>query len=344
MLGRRLPAEWEPQAFVQLTWPHAQTDWKDLLPEVLTCYQQMAAEILRHEPLLIVAAEDEDPLAFAPGSFPYPYSVVHCPTNDTWARDHAFISVLEGDELRLLDFQFNGWGMKFAAHHDNQINSYLWEQQAGGLLNSEDRYENHLDFVLEGGSIESDGKGTLLTTTSCLLAPNRNEPLGKAEIENELKCRLGVEQVLWLHHGHLMGDDTDGHIDTLARFCPDDTIAYVCCKDKDDEHYEDLAQMEKELASFRTREGKPYRLIPLPMPDPIFDEVGMRLPATYANFLIVNGAVLYPTYRQPDIDALAARQLQLAFPNHEIVGIDCLVLIHQHGSLHCSAMQYPQHE
>ena len=341
MSGRRLPAEWEPQAFVQLTWPHAQTDWKDLLPEVLTCYQQMAAEILRHEPLLIVAAEDEDPLAFAPGSFPYPYSVVHCPTNDTWARDHAFISVLEGDELRLLDFQFNGWGMKFAANYDNQINSQLWRQQAGRLFSYKDGYENHLDFVLEGGSIESDGQGTILTTTSCLLAPNRNEPMESQEIEQKLKEYLGAERVLWLHHGHLAGDDTDGHIDTLARLCPDNTIAYVRCEDKNDEHYEDLSLMEAELSSFSTREGNPYRLVPLPMPSPIFDEEGQRLPATYANFLIVNGAVLYPTYRQPQLDAQAARQLQQAFPHHSIIGIDSLVLIQQHGSLHCSAMQYP---
>ena len=271
MSGRRLPAEWEPQAFVQLTWPHAQTDWKDLLPEVLTCYQQMATEILRHEPLLIVAAEDEDPLAFAPGSFPYPYSVVHCPTNDTWARDHAFISVF----------------------------------------------------------------------TSCLLAPNRNEPMESQEIEQKLKEYLGAERVLWLHHGHLAGDDTDGHIDTLARLCPDNTIAYVRCEDKNDEHYEDLSLMEAELSSFSAREGNPYRFVPLPMPSPIFDEEGQRLPATYANFLIVNGAVLYPTYRQPQLDAQAARQLQQAFPHHSIIGIDCLVLIQQHGSLHCSAMQYP---
>lgn len=341
MNPRRLPAEWEPQAFVQLTWPHEATDWNEVLPQVEACYQQMAAAICQRVPLLIVASPQC-------GNLPtYKYNKVCCPTNDTWARDHAFITCLEqsadGQQHRLmLDFQFNGWGMKFAANHDNQINQAVWEQRAEGLFGNGDHYENHLDFVLEGGSIESDGRGTILTTVSCLLAPNRNEPMSQQQIEDELKRRLGADRVLWLHHGHLEGDDTDGHIDTLARLCPDDTIAYVRCDDPADSHYEDLAAMEAELAAFRTTDGKPYRLVPLPMPAPIYDDEGQRLPATYANFLITNQAVLYPTYRQPSLDLQAARQLRLAFPRHDIVPIDCSVLILQHGSLHCSAMQVPQ--
>jgi len=150
-----------------------------------------------------------------------------------------------------------------------------------------------------------------------------------------------VQQVLWLDHGFLSGDDTDSHIDTLARLCPDDTIAYVRCADKDDMHYEALSEMERQLRSFRSLEGKPFRLLPLPMAAPIYHE-GERLPATYANFLILNHAILYPTYSQPDNDREAAHILQQAFPGYEIIGIDCRPLIKQHGSLHCVTMQYPK--
>ena len=212
------------------------------------------------------------------------------------------------------------------------------------------QYEDHLDFVLEGGSIESDGHGTLLTTSQCLMAPNRNQPLTQTEIEQRLKRYLHVERVLWLDHGYLAGDDTDSHIDTLARFCPNDTIAYVQCTDPADEHYAELRLMEEQLRGFRTADNRPYRLIALPMAkaryEGMADEAdeaarGQRLPATYANFLCVNGAVLMPTYRDPERDERARRQLQLAFPRHEIVGVDCRVLIEQHGALHCCTMQFP---
>ena len=233
-------------------------------------------------------------------------------------------------------FSFNGWGLKFAANFDNLITSRINENK---LFNGE--YVNRLNFVLEGGSIESDGKGTLLTTSECLLSPNRNGEWDKKQIESYLKENFSVQQVLWLDHGFLSGDDTDSHIDTLARLCPDDTIAYVRCADKDDMHYEALSEMERQLRSFRSLEGKPFRLLPLPMAAPIYHE-GERLPATYANFLILNHAILYPTYSQPDNDREAAHILQQAFTGYEIIGIDCRPLIKQHGSLHCVTMQYPK--
>ena len=226
--------------------------------------------------------------------------------------------------------------MKFAANYDNQINRRLF---AAKMVRGD--YRNHLGFVLEGGAIESDGEGTILTTSPCLLAPNRNEPKSREEIEEYLKQAFHAKRVLWLDHGYLAGDDTDSHVDTLARLCPNDTIAYVQCTDKDDEHYEELFRMEEQLKEFRTLEGEPYKLVPLPMADAAFDEDGQRLPATYANFLILNDAVLMPTYNQPAKDELALKQLQKAFPKHSIVGIDCRVLIEQHGSLHCCTMQYP---
>ena len=330
-----LPAEWQTQSYIQLTWPHAGTDWNYMLEEVEECYLNIAREIVSRQPLLLVAPQY--PKALENIEHKHRIHFVNCPTNDTWARDHAFISLQQTDASPLLlDFCFNGWGMKFAACKDNLINTHIFKE---GLLNG--HYINCRNFVLEGGSIESDGKGTLLTTSTCLLAPNRNDTMCRADIENYLKERFNLLQVLWLDYGYLAGDDTDSHIDTLARLCPNDTIAYVQCTDKNDEHYGALLSMEEQLKTFRTLDGNSYRLLPLPMPAPIYDEEGQRLPATYANFLIMNHAVLYPTYAQPEHDLQAAEVLKQAFPDREIVGIDCRALIKQHGSLHCITMQYP---
>lgn len=335
-----LPAEWYPQQFVQLTWPHAETDWAYLLEEVTECYITMAREISLREPLLIVTPEPsivrELLLARLPEACNERISYFECPTNDTWARDHGFISLLADGKRRLLDFRFNGWGQKFASNLDNQINQCI--HQAKIVRGC---YENHLGFVLEGGSIESDGEGTILTTSECLFAPNRNEPMSKTEVVAYLKFSLHAERILFLDHGYLAGDDTDSHVDTLARLCPNDIIAYVQCLDPEDEHYDALRQMEEQLREFRTLKGEPYRLIPLPMAEALYDEDGERLPATYANFLILNNAVLVPIYENEELDGKALKQLQLAFPDHEIVGIDCRVLVRQHGSLHCCTMQFP---
>lgn len=331
-----LPAEWHLQSLIQLTWPHKNTDWAPMLGEVDVCYMELAKEITARQPLLIVTPELERVrgLIYNKVNMDNVY-FLECPTNDTWARDHGFITMLTEQGPLLLDFCFNGWGMKFAANEDNQINRRLF---ASGLLHG--AYRNCLDFVLEGGSIESDGKGTLLTTSTCLLAPNRNETMNRKDIENHLKSLFHLEQVLWLDYGYLSGDDTDSHIDTLVRFCPEDTLVYVKCTDENDEHYEALQRMEEQLSSFRTLDGCAYRLLPLPMPDAIVCN-GERLPATYANFLIMNEAVLYPTYAQPDNDERAKKVLSQAFPHHDIIGVDCRALIKQHGSLHCATMQYP---
>ena len=323
-------AEWEHQSMVQLTWPHKDTDWAPILSEITAVYEEMAREISKRESLLIVAPEGT--------TIPSPLTSHFSPlnTNDTWARDHGFITVEEttfdqkSKALVLLDFKFNGWGNKFEATLDNQINKHLYEQ---GLVKGV--YEDHLDFVLEGGSIESDGKGTIFTTECCLMAPHRNQPLTKQEIEKRLKEWLGAERIVWLQHGSLLGDDTDGHIDTLVRICPNDTLLYT----GGDSDHPDLAQMEEELKGLRILEGKPYRLLRLPLPRPIFDD-GDRLPATYANYLVINGAVLVPTYNQPDLDKEAMRIVGQAFPDREVVGIDCRAVIKQHGSLHCCTMQY----
>ena len=306
---RRMPAEWERQSGVQLTWPHAATDWAPMLEDITAVYQEMAREISKRESLIVV----DD-----------------IPHDDTWARDHGFITVEENGQLILLDFCFNGWGEKFPARQDNRINRQLYER---GLVKG--TYESHLDFVLEGGSIESDGRGTVFTTTCCLMAPHRNQPLTQQQIEERLKAYLGAERIVWLNHGSLIGDDTDGHIDTLVRICPDDTILYT----GGDADHPDLDLMQQELQQLRTLDGRPYRLLGLPLPRPIYDGDD-RLPATYANYLVVNGAVLVPIYAQPDLDRLAMDTIALAYPDREIVPIDCRPVIRQHGSLHCCTMQY----
>lgn len=338
------PAEWFPQSGVQLTWPHAATDWADLLDEVDDCFVHIALEILvRNELLLIVTPEPERIKGLLHERIPsrlLPHvRYFECPTNDTWSRDHAFLTLMTEAGPCLLDFCFNGWGNKFPADLDNAINSHLVNSHLSDCL-LRGTYESHLDFVFEGGSIESDGQGTLMTTSECLLSPQRNPDLTQQQIEERLLRYFHAERVLWLDHGYLAGDDTDSHIDTLARFCPNNTIAYVRCTDSADEHYEALRAMEQQLRSMEAEGG--YHLIPLPLPAPILDlDDGHRLPATYANFLVVNGAVLMPTYGQPVNDDLARAQLQKAFPKYDIVPIDCRVLIRQHGSLHCSTMQYP---
>ena len=317
----RLPAEWEPQSGVQLTWPHADTDWAPMLDEITETYHQMAEAIKRYEPVLIVEP----------------------PTNDTWARDHGFITLVPcapNLEPRLLDFKFNGWGEKFPADLDNAINRRLYDE---GRVKGQ--YVDCLDFVLEGGSIESDGRGTVFTTTGCLMAPHRNQPMTQQQIEERLKETLCAERIVWIDHGALTGDDTDGHIDTLVRICPDDTLLYMGCDAPTDEQYHELKLMEQQLQELRTIDGRPYRLLKLPMPHPIYERGERReerLPATYANFLIINGAVLCPTYGQPDLDNEALRIIGEAFPHRDIIGIDCRSIIRQHGSLHCCTMQYPE--
>lgn len=335
---KRMPAEWEPQYMVQLTFPHSQTDWAYMLDDAIACFVNIARQIAMRQLLLVVChnkSEVQKILKDLPQE-----NIVYSdlPTNDTWARDHGGITVFNGNKVELVDFTFNGWGMKFSANLDNQITNRLYRK---GVFADEVSYKNRLNFILEGGSIESNGTDTILTTSNCLLSLNRNN-LPKETVEKRLKKYLGAQRILWLNHGYLAGDDTDNHIDTLARFCSPNTIAYVCCNDSTDEHYHELKEMEKELMQFSTHPNRPndkYKLIPLPMAEAVMDENGNRLPATYANFLIMNKVVLMPYYNTKT-DEVAKQQLQKAFPMRAVIGIDCTALIRQHGSLHCVTMQY----
>ena len=338
----RFPAEWEPCRAVMIAWPHAATDWVYMLDEVEQCYQNLAQAIVEFADLIVVTPEPahvEAMLRAKIGDLSR-VTIAVTDTNDTWTRDYGPISTIseDGDKdlVVLNDFCFNGWGLKFAADLDNLVTSKLIFNE---ILGREARYRNELSFVLEGGSIESDGKGTLLTTRRCLLSPNRNGGLTRHEISRHLKDVLGVTKIHWLDHGALEGDDTDSHIDTLARLAPDDTIIYTGCENPADTHYAELGAMRDEIRVLRTAEGRPFNLIELPLPAAIHDEDGQRLPATYANYLVVNGGVLVPSYGQRKTDRLASLMIGSAYPGKKVVQVDCRALIRQHGSLHCATMQ-----
>lgn len=334
---KRMRAEWEKQRAVLFAFPHQWSDWQEYLSEARENFIAIIKQVLRFESVILIfhpndlegkqIIEEEFAEQIKEGRL----KVYAIKCNDTWARDFGAINLLEDEKNVLLDFGFNGWGLKFASNWDNQINSALKEL---GEFSDELRV---MDMILEGGSIESDGEGAILTNTQCLLEKNRNPCLNQEQIELKLKEHLGAKKILWLNHGYLAGDDTDSHIDTLARFISPTQIAYVGCDDKSDEHYVELKAMESELKNLRDLNGKPYELIKLPFVRAIFDE-GERLPATYANFLFVNNALLVPTYGDSN-DSLALQTLQDALPHLEVIGIDCQTLIRQHGSLHCVSMQ-----
>ena len=335
--GHRLPAEWEPQDAVMIAWPHRDTDWAYMLEDIESTYDNLALAILRFAKLVVVTPHSDyvSDRLLRLGCDMKRVAVVDAPTNDTWTRDYGPLTTLDADgNPTLNDFCFNGWGLKFAADRDNLVNRRL---VFNGLLPG--TYRNCLGFVLEGGSVESDGQGTLLVTRDCLLSPNRNGGMTRREISARLKSVLGAKKVLWLEHGALEGDDTDGHVDTLARLAPNNVVLYVGCQNPADPHYDDLTNMKHDLCALRSAEGRPYSLVELPMAAAAYDEDGNRLPATYANFLIINGGILVPTYNHPKNDHLACQIIQSVFPEHEVVPVDCRALIRQHGSLHCATMQ-----
>ena len=332
----RFPAEWEPQSAVLLAWPHADTDWADRLDSVETTFAALIAAITRFERALVLVPDAEieararerlEPVAeMARVRFE------RLPYDDTWLRDSGPITLRQGEGFRLLDFRFTAWGGKFESSQDDRIVAGLGDRGVFGAAERE-----RVDFALEGGGIETDGDGTLLTTWRCL--HERHPDLSREEISARLQAWLCQQRTLWLDHGYLEGDDTDAHIDTLARFAGTDAIVYQGCQDPDDPHHAELQAMAAELVAFTQANGEPYRLFELPWAQPIIDH-GRRLAASYANFLIVNGAVLMPAYGDP-ADEPARRVLAEAFPDREIVSVPCRPLIWQNGSLHCITMQVP---
>ncbi len=338
----RFPAEWEAQSAVLIAWPHEDTDWGPRLAEVEDTYVALVAAIARFQQALICVADD-DLQTYAEArlrSARVEMDQVRFITveyDDTWLRDSGPIVLKRasgdsGENFRLLDFRFTGWGGKYQASRDDRLIQALTERGAFAA----DAQRKQIDFALEGGGIETDGAGTLLTTWRCL--HERHPEASRETLSAKLSDWLAQDRVLWLDHGYLEGDDTDAHIDTLARFAAEDAIVFQACDDSGDSHYQELQAMAAELAALRTRDGQPYRLFPLPWAEPIIDE-GRRLAASYANFLIVNGAVLMPAYGDASADVRAQAVMAEAFPGREIVAIDCRPLIWQNGSLHCITMQ-----
>jgi agmatine/peptidylarginine deiminase len=334
----RFPAEWEPQSAVLIAWPHPETDWGPRLVDVEETYIALVVAITAYQQAVICIADD-DLQIYAEARLRSArvdmdrVRFVTVEYDDTWLRDSGPITLKTADGFLQLDFRFTGWGGKFEASRDDRLVEAL---SAQGVFANATREE--IDFALEGGGIETDGAGTLLTTWKCL--HERHPDASREELTAKLAGWLHQGRVLWLDHGYLEGDDTDAHIDTLARFADEDAIVYQGCDDVSDTHYPELQAMAAELAALRTRDGKPYRLFALPWAKPIFDD-GRRLAASYANFLIINGAVLMPSYGDP-ADARAQEVMAEAFPGREIVPVPCRPLIWQNGSLHCITMQLPE--
>jgi len=334
----RLPAEWEPQAGVLLAWPHAETDWAPRLEDVEKTCAALAAAISMFEQVVICVSDADvrercNNLVADAGAKRERVRLVEIEYDDTWLRDSGPITLTDHGAFRLNDFRFTGWGGKFSAKRDDCL--------VGGLV-ARDLFvaaEHHrIDWALEGGAIESDGAGTVLTTWRCL--HQRHPEQTREEMTALLRRELSADRILWLEHGYLQGDDTDAHIDTLARFAPDDAIVFQACDDPSDTHFDELARMANELAALRTAAGQPYRLHPLPWARPILDD-GRRLAGSYANYLVVDDAVLVPSYEDA-ADAKAARIIGDAHPGRRVIQIPCRSLIWQNGSLHCMTMQLPQ--
>jgi agmatine/peptidylarginine deiminase len=332
-----LPAEWEPQAGVIIAWPNEATDWAPRLARIETAYVGLAGAIARFENLIVcvpdVSVREHVARKLADAGVPEErVRFVETEYDDTWLRDSGPLTLTNGIDFRLLDFRFTGWGGKFGADRDDRLVETL---MAASLFRTASH--QRIDWALEGGAIESDGNGTILTTWRCL--HQRHPRMTREEMTRLLEDAFGAERVLWLEHGYLEGDDTDAHIDTLARFAPDDAIVFQACDDTSDRHHEELARMRDELAALRTIDGRPYRLHALPWPRAILDE-DRRLAASYANYLVLNGAVLMPAYGDA-ADARAAAIIADAHPGREVVPIDARPLIWQNGSVHCLTMQVP---
>lgn len=323
---KRFIAEFEEQSFTQIIFPHAKSDWVEYLEEAQKTFVNIINEIVKYQKCLVVCYDIEEVKKYLSENKNLYF--VEYEANDTWARDCSVLCVQEDKNIKLLDFTFTGWGGKFDASKDNAMSQ--------AISKSYSKEVQTIDFILEGGGVESNGEGIILTTSECVLNKNRNSALNSIEITQKLNSFFGATEILYLNHGYLAGDDTDSHVDTLARFVDEKTIMYVKCEDKEDAHYKELKLMEEELQEMARTHN--FTLVALPMTEAIYydDE---RLPATYANFLFVNGAVIVPTYNVKE-DEEALNIFRNTFKDRDIVGVDCSVLIRQHGSLHCVTMNF----
>ncbi len=338
-LGFRMPAEWEPQSAVWLSWPHNRATWPGHFRPIPAKFAEIVAHISRFEDVRINIAQPLQKRAWslinkAKADLSKVAFYDH-PTNDTWCRDHGpiFVKNDKTGEVAVTDWMHNAWGGKYPPYDlDNTIPPKI--AAALGLR----RFEKKM--IMEGGSLDVNGSGLLLTTESCLLNKNRNPTMSKSEIEQALREMLGVKTILWLGDG-IIGDDTDGHIDDMTRFFSADGIVTVLENNKRDKNYPILIENLERLHALRTPEGKKFNIVALPMPKPCWCD-GQQMPASYANFLVINGAMLMPAFRQPKRDAEAAAVLAACFPGREIIPVDCLELVWGLGTLHCISQQQPK--
>lgn len=340
-LTSRWPAEWEPQEAVWLSWPHRDDLWQGNLDVLYQTFASVAAGIAPYAKVRINAARELFPsirqsLQTAAVD-PQRVELFNHPTNDVWCRDHGPIFIKEANTgaLAITNWEFNAWGGKFAPWDlDNEIPRLIANALHLPLLSS--------SMILEGGAIEGNGKGLLITTESVLLNPNRNKDWSKSDIETEIKKNLGVQSIFWLGEG-IEGDDTDGHIDDMVRFFKEDGLIAICEHDSKSPHYRALQENRERLQDIRTVDGHSIEVIPLPMPDPLIvhDWRLEQLPASYANFLIVNDAVLVPIFMQEKNDDRALGILREAFPRHQVIGIDARQLVIEGGAIHCITQQQP---
>lgn len=337
-LGFRMPAEWEPQAAIWLSWPHKYASWPGQFRPVPYTFATIVAQISRFQEVRINAAAAlharAKRLCAAAGADMAKVTFYNHPTNDAWCRDHGpiFVKNDRTGELAVTDWVHTAWGGKYPPYDlDNTI-----PPKIAAKLKLR-RFEN--DMVLEGGSIEVNGRGLLLTSEQCLLNKNRNPHLTQAQIEQNLKDYLGVKTVLWVGEG-IVGDDTDGHIDDITRFYKADGFITCIEPNRRDPNHKLLEENLERLRGFRTPAGKKFDIVTLPMPKP-FGFQGQQVPASYANFLIINGAVLVPVFRQAKRDAEALEIIRGCFPDREIIPIDCYHLIWGLGTLHCISQQQP---
>lgn len=337
---QRLPAEWEPQDAILIAWPHKNTDWEWMLEDVTQLYEALVSVVCDYADVVIaLPAEAIESVRAGLEAMSVPLEYVYfypIDTRDIWVRDYGPLTVKLAQGVKLIDFAFNGCGGRYPSTLDSQVTKKLQAQNAFPAADFES-----LDFVLEGGAVETDGQGTLLASKTCLLNANRNPGLTASEIEARVKSYFGVNKINYLEHGFLLGDETDGHIDNLARLCPNNTIVYVACDDEQDEHYPELKKMETELRALTANNGQAYRLLPLPWPGTLLSEGDKRLPVTYASFVVINECVLVPIYDAlSDEDALDV--VSQAFPGFEIMGIPCSTLLEQGGSLHRIILPLPE--
>lgn len=336
--GFHMPAEWEPQAAVWLTWPVNETTWPGIFERIPPKFAEIASIVSRHEEVRINCSDALQESARAhlrrAGADMERVRLFDHPSNDAWCRDHGPIFVKNDatGEVALTDWEYNAWGGKYPPFDDDNA---IPRRIAASLQMR--RFP--VPAVMEGGSLEVDGRGSLLTTTQCLKNPNRNPELSQAEIEELLGAYLGLETFYWLNEG-IAGDDTDGHVDDIARFLPSGGVVCVVSEDENDADYRPLRENLERLESFRDQEGRPFEIIRLPMPEPVYFK-GERMPASYANYLVINEGVLMPAFSQPERDERAVAILEGCFPGRTVYKVECTDLVVGLGTLHCISQQQP---